>query len=611
MIHEIKQENSVIDAFITRASKERMRIIFLFQNSALWSSWKSLWEACINDINIEATIILIESKYLDTKLYLFNQAKNFLIEHNIPFLMYSAYSIVKHRPHVIFVQTPYKDTLPEGYELESLQSIGSRVAYIPYGLEIGGGAMNMRFQFNLPLQQQAGRIFVRSQRHQQMYAKYCHTGSAHTIITGHPKTDFNQDLISIDPALIEKINSRISLLWCPHFSIKQNEWSTFFIYVDHILQYFSNHPELFLIVRPHPFLFSKLRDQANWSCDKISTFKHSIASMENAYLDLHADHHASFKVSDALIADAGSFLLGYLSTGKPVAYLHNDNGPGLNEDGDVTKYFYVINSPQDITDFVEMIAKEKDPKKEERCQAISEYLFQNENNAGLNIKNYLLSSVNEFDRPKTMPIKIDTQHTIADKYWRNVKFTGFVQSEFSENQKKVLKKILDNIGSFKSALDVGCGDGSFTKVINDYSQYTKAIDISPVLINKAKENNADAKIEFTVESIPYPSTCLRYDFVACMGVTSGLIDDALFLGTIDVLIASCNPGGYLLMQDPLSIGIQQQIQDNDQNYTVVYRNIDDYLSCFISRGCQMIEEHEIFIESSQKLIHKLFLFSIA
>lgn len=589
---------------------EKLRVLFLFQVSNLWPSWKTLWRACNDDELIDAKIVLTERRYLDCGLQFLNDARNFLIENDIPFITDSTFSLEKYLPHVVFMQTPYEDTLFSKYSLDILKSLGCRLAYIPYGLELGGGATNLRYQFNTAVHQQAWRIFARSERHQKMFAKYCSAGSAHVVVTGHPKIDQIKQVHDayIDSSLINKINGRKVILWCPHFSIGNDQWSTFLSYSDYILNNFSHHDDLFLIVRPHPLLFSRLRDNEGWTEENIVDYTQAINNKPNSYFDTATNYIASFKLSDGILTDAGSFLLEYFATGKPVAYLHNPDGPGLNDDGDIINYLHVVNTEKDIDTFLAMIAKNEDPDKERRCEAISEYFYQNDQEIGLSIKNLLLSSINQYDRPLTETKKLNIKHEQAEEYWRNATTTYLASPEYYDKQEKAMYAVLSKLGSINSALDIGCGDGRFTHIISQYCKGIKAIDISSELIEKAKASLSSKSISFAVETLLEAQSCQRYQLISCMGVTSGLIDNEVFLRTVDLLIASCRPGGYVLMKDSLSLGIEQHTQPNEENYVAVYRNINDYLNCFLSRGCKLIDSQEIVSNPERKLINKLFLF---
>ena len=88
-----------------------------------------------------------------------------------------------------------------------------------------------------------------------------------------------------------------------------------------------------------------------------------------------------------MISDASSFLLEYSATGKPLLYLHNANGPGLNEDGAFVREFcYTAEAPTDIERFLDMIAQGKDPKRDARRAAYPNFMLIPDEGVGERIK---------------------------------------------------------------------------------------------------------------------------------------------------------------------------------------------------------------------------------
>ena len=107
------------------------------------------------------------------------------------------------------------------------------------------------------------------------------------------------------------------------------------------------------------------------------------------------------------------------------------------------------------------------------------------------------------------------------------------------------------------------------------------------------------------------SSCQTYNLVSCMDVTSGFIDNPTFLSVLDLLVASCKRKGYLLLKESLSIGEEQVSVVSSQDYNIaVYRNINDYKACFISRGCVLEEELDLVNISESARVEKMFLFRV-
>lgn len=149
---------------------------------------------------------------------------------------------------------------------------------------------------------------------------------------------------------------------------------------------FEEREDLFLIIRPHPALIENIKNEDEEGIPGIIRFNNRINKMDNVYFDTNFDYRHSFAISDALISDASSFLLEYLPTYKPIMYLPNYEGPGLNDDGDIVNSYYIGNEREDMEKFVEMVSKGLDSMKDRRISKIEEYLYAFDGRVGERIK---------------------------------------------------------------------------------------------------------------------------------------------------------------------------------------------------------------------------------
>ena len=99
----------------------------------------------------------------------------------------------------------------------------------------------------------------------------------------------------------------------------------------------------------------------------------------------------------------------------------------------------------------------------------------------------------------------------------------------------------------KRALDVGCGDGSFTRALAARGIATLGIDASPGMIALARARAGDSTLlEYRIADImteaPPPAT---YDLV----VSVAMAHHAPLERVVDYLVALVAPGGTLLIQD--------------------------------------------------------------
>ena len=115
---------------------------------------------------------------------------------------------------------------------------------------------------------------------------------------------------------------------------------------------------------------------------------------ENITFDMNPSYQDSFLNADALLADAGSFLLEFLPSKKPILYLTHSECRGLNESAKfIHESHYVASDEQDIDDFVKMLLANDDPKYDLRMQALKENIFIPEKSVGDEIRKVLLSQV--------------------------------------------------------------------------------------------------------------------------------------------------------------------------------------------------------------------------
>jgi hypothetical protein len=232
--------------------------------------------------------------------------KKFFIDEEIPFINYNYYSLEKHRPHVVFVQNPYEETRPQRFRISEILKCKAKICYVNYGLNISESMWDIQAAFNLEFYKVAWRIFAISDHDKSMFGRYLESGNSNVVVTGHPKFDshklFNKNK---NKKLLEKISGRKTFLWTPHFSVR----STYNIYSKIILEQFNQRKDLFLIVRPHPLFFYSMKSNNIWSDNDEISFRNIIELSENVFLDESVDYLEAFQISDALMADSGSFLL--------------------------------------------------------------------------------------------------------------------------------------------------------------------------------------------------------------------------------------------------------------------------------------------------------------
>ncbi|MDF0729874.1 methyltransferase domain-containing protein [Pseudomonas entomophila] len=594
-----------------------VRVLFVAQHPSLLSGWRSVIRQINEDPRFVAKVLLCPFLHpFSSASATLQTMREALIAENISFCTADSMTPEHFRPHVAFVQNPYDETRPTRFKSTALVQAGARLAYIPYGLEMGGGAWNLKAQFDLPVHRHAWRIFARSERHKAMFAKYCRSGNNHVVVTGHPKFD-NKPVESTptDNALsllAAKAKGRKIVLWTPHFSVTDiPTWSTYKLYHETIFETFAKRQDLFLLVRPHPLFYKSMRDNGQWGEEGETAFRLMLENSGNMALDDATDYQNSFNASSALMTDVGSFLLEYLATDKPLLYLHHPEGLGMNDDSTLIEHLYKAINKKDIVKFVDMIASGEDSYLERRLRAKSDYIFGLNQNIAKNICDSIYSSLSLGDdwSPVFDPTHSDGQLK-SEGYWRDSTATYLAPPEYYEKKATILEEQLSNLKNIRNAIDIGCGDGKYSLQIARHAKHVQAHELSANLVAQAQEaaslNNAE-NITFIQNELDDIIPFEKFDLVSCLGVTSCIIDNLKFIHFLQRLKALAKPGATLMLIDSLSTTVDQFAEDQS-GYQACYRSISDYKALITKLGFDLSEEILITEATERQLINKLFIF---
>lgn len=219
------------------------------------------------------------------------------------------------------------------------------------------------------------KIFVENQYVKKLAQTYQTVKGKNMLVTGYSKLDL------FDLVKKEQYN-RKRIIIAPHHSIDNNDTSVgnFLSYCDSLLKLPKKFPEIDFIYRPHPMLEEKLNKL--WGKNKVKEWLETLLKNKNVIYSTDGEYQDLFVNSDALIHDCGSFSAEYLCTGHPCAYF-------IKKTADYNKIHtelghkcinshYLINSEQDLSDFItNVVIKGNDSKKEERLKFAHKELMVN------------------------------------------------------------------------------------------------------------------------------------------------------------------------------------------------------------------------------------------
>lgn len=579
----------------------KIKVDFLFQWAPGWSNFESVIAALQKDGNFICRVLLLPFHNSGQQDPDNPQARAFLEARNIAWIWHEDDDYLTYRPDVVFVQNPYDFTRPERFSCRMLAQNRIRYAYIPYGLDVGEGETNLRFQYNMDCHNLASWIFVRSAQHKKLYREYCRAGNKHVHVTGHPKFD--------SVALWRKPptqSGRKVLLWTPHFvEGEQTGWSTFVHYCDTLLYIAMTYP-IELIVRPHPLFVPRLKAFGGQAVEMFSRLVNYAASCDNIRLDLDPSYDRAFAEADALLADAGSFLLEFLPTQKPILYLTHDTCLGLNKSASfVKKSYQVATNAQDIDDFVNMVIAGEDTHKEKRMAALRENFFVPPVSAGDEICQVLRRAFERRIARETRVVgdeemKIDrqavltffesrAQHSDRDNHLTMTMYQSAELAAQRDAHEKALILPLLALTADARLLDIGCGNGRWYGALREGSVRYTGVDFSPSLIAIAQEKYADCPASAfhvmkanDISPALVPPDSPGFTHVIISGVLIYLNNDEV-TETFSRLAEITVPGAIIYLREPVAVRERLTLKGHwsaelNSHYSAIYRTPEALLA---------------------------------
>lgn len=179
----------------------------------------------------------------------------------------------------------------------------------------------------------------------------------------------------------------------------------------------------------------------------------------------------------------------------------------------------------------------------------------------------------------------------ADAFWQRQTQTFLARPEYYERRTQVLLDVLPTIPAQERALDVGCGDGTFTELVAVRAAHTLAYDISEPLILAARRRG-HPDIEYHVADIEAVPGSGPFGLVSCIGVLSCIVDPDKYARVCSMLGADLTVDGYLLLVDTLSSsGEVRRAYRN--GYVARYRDHNAYVAAFQQAGLELVIDLEI------------------
>lgn len=362
-------------------NKNNIKVCFIVQRTEIFTSVQSVFETMCSDIRFSVSILVLP-RYDHAK----KKVDISTIEKNIDFCKNLDEKITVINPYntqtksfegisgynfdFIFLGLPYAGEYPEEYHFKTLSQY-SRLCYVPYGSSYTDGMKMIKGCFTDNLLSYVDYLFADCDKvynYCNSKLRLCKNTDLKSIVynLGYPRFD----LIKRS----DKSGNAKTFLWLPRWTTNfdNNEKSTFLENKDVLIDYFKEHSELILIIRPHPLMFSHYIAMGIMSQTEVNDYKSLIASLPNVSLDESSSYMESFEKADCLIADYSAIDIEFLLTGRPIIYLDNVNAMDKN----ISDALYVSDRPKMTVNYINKLIVGDDEKEELRNKALKLKVFR-------------------------------------------------------------------------------------------------------------------------------------------------------------------------------------------------------------------------------------------
>lgn len=362
-------------------NKNNIKVCFIVQRTEIFTAVQSVFETMCSDNRFSVSILVLP-RYDHAK----KKVDISTIEKNIDFCKNLDEKITVINPYntqtksfegisgynfdFIFLGLPYAGEYPEEYHFKTLSQY-SRLCYVPYGSSYTDGMKMIKGCFTDNLLSYVDYLFADCDKvynYCNSKLRLCKNTDLKSIVynLGYPRFD----LIKRS----DKSGNAKTFLWLPRWTTNfdNNEKSTFLENKDVLIDYFKEHSELILIIRPHPLMFSHYIAMGIMSQTEVNDYKSLIASLPNVSLDESSSYMESFEKADCLIADYSAIDIEFLLTGRPIIYLDNVNAMDKN----ISDALYVSDRPKMTVNYINKLIVGDDEKEELRNKALKLKVFR-------------------------------------------------------------------------------------------------------------------------------------------------------------------------------------------------------------------------------------------
>lgn len=214
---------------------------------------------------------------------------------------------------------------------------------------------------------------------------------------GNPQFDelyYKMQLAKEDDPLWDKLKGKKVFLWATDHGLNEyypiDAFSVDY-YIKDIFSFFSEHKEIGLIIRLHPYLLREMRESSIfWTDSDFQGMLNYCKRSPNIVWDSTPDYCSAFKRCDAMMIDANcGFTVSFLATGKPMCRLLRGDMKVSLIHPELKDCYYYSRNFDEYKIFIDDVIQGHDPLYDLRKKAFASSIKNFDGKNGIRIKSFI------------------------------------------------------------------------------------------------------------------------------------------------------------------------------------------------------------------------------
>lgn len=385
---------------------KKIKVFFLTHDAAVFGCASVYWSMLKEDI-FEPYIYVVSRRDVGYKEFLEDVEKDILYFSSKGFRVISGYDewgnpkdLHALKPDILFYDIP-KLYGEAGNFYNRMDQLNWEylTCYVPYGLLM---VDSFYYHYHTKCIRETWKFFIDTMADFKRVLADSDFNGFNTVMSGYPKFD---DYFKNGQQLPEKINNgKPIVIYAPHHSLfASNNFATFDLYKDIMLDFAKKNPEINFVLKPHPLLpfqinARSIEGKISFTKEDYEEYIKEWDSLENGLLVTEGDYIKLFQKCSCMITDCGSFIGEFLPSQNPCIYLFN---PRKKRQEDVytplaqkiLDTYYIVKSKEELDDCIEKIIYKNEDDKYSMRKLLVESEFYNMGHAGEYICEYIKGEI--------------------------------------------------------------------------------------------------------------------------------------------------------------------------------------------------------------------------